>query len=92
MTQIKNLYCLVIICILLSKVLSENNCKIKMSQSKINFTGDPSQLIYNEGAVNSKWDSSSSKLIESEKDNDIEYFYIFEQKFATHKNHDTIVK
>jgi hypothetical protein len=72
--------------------MKENNCKIKMSQRKIDFTDDSNtKLIYNEGVLNSMWDESSSNNYISPSDSDIEYFFIVEIKFANDHNHDVIV-
>ena len=79
----------ILICIGLSQ--SENNCKIKMSNSKMSIFKLQDKLIYNEGIIDDIWKENSSPPYIFTLDEDIQYFYIMESNLADSKNKDKIV-
>ncbi len=77
--------------IVVSKVYSDNNCKLRMSNSKMSIFRDSGKLIYNEGVINSDWQGEVGTPYVVNSDEDIQYFYIMENKLADNSNKDKIV-
>jgi hypothetical protein len=69
-----------------------NNCKIKMAMNRMAFVKADDKLIFNEGILNSDvYGENSTHAFTSPFENEIEYFYIFEDKIVNVHNHDKIV-
>jgi hypothetical protein len=70
-----------------------NSCKIKMATNRMAFAKSE-KLIFNEGVLDTQsfgHDAVDPHITSS--DNQIEYFYIFEDKLINkHENHDKIVR
>jgi hypothetical protein len=72
--------------------LKTNNCKLKMALNRMAFLKADDQLIFNEGLLKSDvYGENATHPYTSPNENEIEYFYIFEDKIVNVHNHDKIV-
>jgi len=82
---------IILINIIFSEALKESSCKIKMASSKMSvFKQD--KLIFNEGLIDEERfgkNAHNSYVVSAE--NQIDYFYILEDKLSKKHNHDKIV-
>ena len=72
--------------------LEGNSCKIKMATNRMAFAKSD-KLIFNEGVIDTQsFGEKAADPHTTSADNQIEYFYIFEDKLVNvHQNHDKIV-
>lgn len=77
--------------VIFSDALRESSCKLKMASSKMSvFKQD--KLIFNEGVIDEERfgkNAYNSYIISAE--DEIDYFYILENKLSNNSNHDKIV-
>jgi hypothetical protein len=70
---------------------TDNICNIKISNSKMSIFRDSEKLIYNDGKIDQTWTDNTSTPYVATSDEDIQYFYIMENKLTNSNNKDNIV-
>jgi hypothetical protein len=81
----------VILLIAVAIECADSNCKIKMSNSKMSIFKDQEKLIFNEGYTDPTWNDNANIPYVANSDEDIQYFYIMENKLTDFNNKDKIV-
>jgi len=91
MNNILTIFLVILINIIYSSANQENACKLKMATNKMAiFKQD--KLIFNEGVLDEeRFGINSSKPYISSAEDELEYFYILENKLSNTHNHDKIV-